>query len=146
MPESAEAEIWIPDNGIANDAPISKHIALAGNPPAEQVNLLKSMHEMSSNTLSVIVKSVSDSIARIAEAQSEGLRAMTMSLQQVQQSTERLGSLPTKIFESSNEKVEALVALAQQRAAGKSESPQPKDMLNELKELMGFVQTLKGAW
>lgn len=146
-PEREDTEIWIPETSKEHDSALAKAQSGSDGPPAEQVKYLSKMHEMSVTTLGIVTKSANESLARVAEAQSEALRSMMQGFLQVQQSFTQLGSLPSKIFESSDQKVQALLQLAHQKAVAKQgDSAKPNDVINELKEIVGFVNTLKGAF
>jgi hypothetical protein len=149
-PLSEDAEIWITDSPKTADSVPSTSVQVVpnnSNPPPEQVQFLQSLHSMSLTTLGIIIKSANEALGKVAEAQSEGLKALSLNFNQVHQSIQSYGNLPAKIFESSDQKVEALLELAHQRAAAKhGESVQAKDMLTELKEVVGFVQSMKGVF
>lgn len=147
--ESREAELWIPTEpvSVADAQQSPKTASVSPAVTADCVQFLKSLHDMSITTIGLVAKSAQESIARVAQSQTEALKALSSSLQEAQKTTERLGSLPSKIFEQSTDQVEALVALAQERAATKhGESAQQKDVVSELKDLIGLIQTMKGAF
>ena len=148
--QSRDAEIWIP-NESTNPPEVSN--AKSGTSTvspavtADCVQFLKSLHDMSITTIGLVAKSAAESIAKVAQSQTEALKALSSSLQEAQKTTERLGSLPSKIFEQSTDQVEALVALAQERAVSKhGESTDKKDVISELKDLVGLINTMKGAF
>ena len=117
----------------------SKHLA-------EALTAMKELHKAGLETISKVVETANTALSTLAHAQSESLKALTSNFNAVQQSIDKLGNLPSKIFEDSNDKVEALLQLAQERAQAKhGESAQPKDIVNELKDLVGLVQSVKGA-
>lgn len=148
-PVQRDAELWITEQNAPQEQLVTKTTTAAPAPlvGTDQIAYLKSLHEMSLQTLGQIIKSANEALGKVAQAQSEALRAMSSHHAQAQQSFERMGSLPMKIFERSNEQVEALVAMAQDRASVKhGESAQPKDVMSELKEIMGLVNLMKGGF
>lgn len=112
--------------------------------PQAEVMYLRSLHEMSIQTIGIVTKSANESMAKVSAAQAESLKAITTNLSQVQQSIEKLGNLPLRIFEDANEKVEALLLLAKDRAEEKHGSHvQTKDVVSELKELLSLATSVK---
>lgn len=145
-----DSEIFIIDEIKVSSATTAAPAALAPPEPskhlAEALTAMKELHKAGLETISKVVETANTALSTLAHAQSESLKALTSNFNAVQQSIDKLGNLPSKIFEDSNDKVEALLQLAQERAQAKhGESAQPKDIVNELKDLVGLVQSVKGA-
>lgn len=143
------SEIFIVDEIKAtNAAPATAAVPApeTGKHITEALTAMKALHEAGLQTIGKVMESANTALSTLAQAQADSLKALTSNFNAVQQSIDKLGNLPSKIFEDSNDKVEALLQLAQERAQAKhGEAAQPKDIVNELKDLVGLVQSVKGA-
>lgn len=145
--QTVKSEIFVYDETKSNNATTAQ--AAAQDPSkhlTEALTAMKALHEAGLQTIGKVMESANTALSTLAQAQADSLKALTSNFNAVQQSIDKLGNLPSKIFEDSNDKVEALLQLAQERAQAKhGEAAQPKDIVNELKDLVGLVQSVKGA-